>query len=105
MKSADGRFEYLDLDGEPVAPGTHPMDVHRFAYICRACKKSDPNTKSTCTLNLGGRGHDLQNRNWQWDGNVDRPTLTPSIDCTGCFHGYLRNGQFVTVGGQPEPMQ
>lgn len=81
------------------------MGVHRFSYICRACKKSDPNTKSTCSLNLAGRGHDIPRRNWRWDGNFDQPTLHPSIDCTACFHGWIERGTFLTAGKQPESMQ
>ena len=37
---------------------------------------------------------------WQWDGNTEKPTLTPSIlrlsDCH--WHGYLTNGVFVQCG-------
>ena len=39
---------------------------------------------------------------WAWDGNIDRPTLTPSINCIaekdgkptgGCgWHGFITNG-------------
>ena len=39
---------------------------------------------------------------WKWDGNVERPTLTPSINCVaekggkptgGCgWHGHITNG-------------
>ena len=34
---------------------------------------------------------------WKWDGSLDKPTLTPSIQKTiGCrWHGYLTNGVFV----------
>lgn len=33
---------------------------------------------------------------WKWDGNLDQPTLTPSIQfTTGCrWHGYLTAGVF-----------
>ena len=36
---------------------------------------------------------------WQWDGNVNLPTLAPSIQRTsGCkWHGYLRRGVFESV--------
>ena len=40
---------------------------------------------------------------WAWDGNVERPTITPSIDCIamkdgkptgGCgWHGFITNGE------------
>lgn len=34
---------------------------------------------------------------WEWDGNVDSPTLNPSIrDLSGCkFHGHLRGGYWT----------
>jgi hypothetical protein len=33
---------------------------------------------------------------WQWDGNRERPTITPSIQIMdGCrWHGFLTNGVF-----------
>jgi len=32
---------------------------------------------------------------WQWDGNREAPTLTPSINWVGVWHGYMRAGQLV----------
>ena len=35
---------------------------------------------------------------WGWDGNLEQPTLTPSIDIksgTGAWHGYLQNGKLI----------
>ena len=31
---------------------------------------------------------------WQWDGNVEKPTIKPSINCVGgCgWHGHITNG-------------
>ena len=29
---------------------------------------------------------------WQWDGNRTEPTFEPSINCSGCWHGYIRAG-------------
>ena len=36
---------------------------------------------------------------WKWDGNLDEPTLTPSIRRNGAcnWHGYLRKGVFESV--------
>lgn len=38
-------------------------------------------------------------KKWNWDGVVDLPTLTPSILIIGeCgWHGYLTNGEWITV--------
>ena len=30
---------------------------------------------------------------WGWDGNIDRPTLAPSIHTFVHWHGYLRAGR------------
>lgn len=36
---------------------------------------------------------------WDWDGNAEAPTLTPSINCNGTggcgWHGYIRQGKLV----------
>ena len=29
---------------------------------------------------------------WEWDGNMDTPTLSPSVHHVGHWHGWLRNG-------------
>ena len=34
---------------------------------------------------------------WNWDGNEQSPTLTPSIHWPGEWHGYLTNGQFKSI--------
>ena len=33
---------------------------------------------------------------WQWDGNREAPTITPSVNCEKVcgWHGWIRNGQF-----------
>lgn len=32
---------------------------------------------------------------WGWDGNVDRPTLTPSLHAVGVWHGRVTRGELV----------
>ncbi|MDY6979357.1 MAG: DUF6527 family protein [Pseudomonadota bacterium] len=34
---------------------------------------------------------------WQWDGNREKPTLSPSLHLPGHWHGYLRGGEFKSV--------
>jgi hypothetical protein len=38
---------------------------------------------------------------WKWDGNLDKPTVTPSIEfLAGCrWHGHLTEGVFKTDSG------
>lgn len=35
-------------------------------------------------------------REWSWDGNEEKPTLSPSILNEGEWHGYLRAGNLVS---------
>lgn len=39
------------------------------------------------------KGESPARRVWGWDGNEEKPTLTPSINAPGEWHGYLRAGQ------------
>jgi len=34
---------------------------------------------------------------WKWDGNKNAPTLTPSINVIGVWHGWLREGRLITA--------
>ena len=36
---------------------------------------------------------------WEWDGNVERPTLSPSIwaEPPEGWHGFVRDGRMVTA--------
>ncbi len=38
------------------------------------------------------KGQPGGDRVWGWDGDEEKPTLTPSIDAPGEWHGYLRAG-------------
>lgn len=44
------------------------------------------------------RGDDMVNANnmplWKWDGNTEKPTLSPSLHLSGTWHGFLRSGRF-----------
>ncbi len=33
---------------------------------------------------------------WQWDGNVQKPTLQPSVNSIGNWHGWIRDGRMVS---------
>lgn len=59
-----------------------------------------------CPCGCGNRGQlplrdkSGQRPSWLWDGDRERPTLTPSVHCTGfpCgWHGWLQAGEWVSV--------
>ena len=41
------------------------------------------------------RGDNVSGEHWGWDGNEDAPTLKPSIQCIGHWHGWVRDGILV----------
>lgn len=83
-----------------------PENLSSFSFQC-------PMYDRKCgDLLIAGRNDELkrdgQGQNggvpmWDWDGNVLAPTFTPSIDCKGCWHGYIRNGRCVDTQGRDEP--
>jgi hypothetical protein len=36
-------------------------------------------------------------QSWQWDKNEDKPTLMPSVNAVGAWHGWVRAGQMVSA--------
>ena len=40
---------------------------------------------------------------WDWDGNREAPTFSPSIQCRGCWHGYIEAGRCVSTAKEDEP--
>lgn len=98
MKSADGRFEYQDKDGEPLPDGSPLSDVGRFEFACRS-------QTARCSVNIVAAGYNLVRRNWNLTGTVDEPTIAPSINCGGCWHGFIKGGVFLDTGKHPEAEQ
>lgn len=54
-------------------------------------------------LKRDGQGQNGGIAQWEWDGNLAAPTFSPSVNCTRCWHGYIRNGRCVDVSGNDEP--
>ena len=76
------RYLYIvppDVSGRPALDSTHQAALDAIAIHRHA---SEP----------GLNGH----RSWLWDGNEDKPTLTPSIHYLDNWHGYLTAGQLVS---------
>jgi hypothetical protein len=34
---------------------------------------------------------------WEWDGNKEKPTLSPSVHAVGHWHGWFRAGRMVST--------
>ena len=64
--------------------------VKHFSFLCPCgCGRVHG-----CIISLDGH-----NSTWKWDGNEEKPTLTPSLlSLSECkWHGYLTNGVFCSI--------
>lgn len=34
---------------------------------------------------------------WKWDGNREAPTITPSLHVVNHWHGWMKNGELISV--------
>lgn len=99
MSDAVVKFETLnDLE---AAPGQEQA----FSFAC-------PKHRRRCgSLIIAGKTtlkHDPQGQNggiaqWAWDGNREKPTFSPSVNCGSCWHGFIENGRCVDVSKNDEP--
>ena len=66
-----------------------PLDapLRGMNFVCRGC------TQVTAVRFVG---KDYEDGLYHWDGNRDKPTITPSLIHRGCgWHGYLTCGQWI----------
>jgi hypothetical protein len=99
------------------AEGTRPGDFaweFDFTHFPHGAAETD--AVLTCYIHLPGdrsrwapihvqRGPAPTTHVWGWDGNLDRPTFTPSIHHPGFWHGHMVAGQLLSCGAArlPEP--
>ena len=106
--------EFLTIEGEPCLPDQTPQ---RFTFRCVGYNRGrhpglEPVTCGMLLIANSGHGvkRDGQGQNggrpqWDWDGNRDAPTFSPSVNCEKhCgWHGYIRAGRCVDTSGKDEP--
>lgn len=112
---SEAMVEFTSLSGELVQKDEKPA---RFKFRCVGENRNrDPRlTHARCAGLLIAEGphsaphgikREPQGQNggrpqWDWDGNHEAPTFSPSINCEGhCgWHGYIRAGRCVEPGGE-----
>ena len=83
------KFEFLDLNYDDCPIDQKP---ERFGFEC----PKRPGYMCSGLL-IRGMGNDIPNKTWTWNGDRDKPTFTPSINCLGCSHGFITNGEWRDV--------
>lgn len=100
MSSAAVKFGNFDvLDAPPGAEQT-------FSFACP--KHKGRRCEGLVILGRTTLLHDPQGGNggvaqWNWNGDRDNPTFSPSINCHRCWHGYIENGRCVDTAKNDEP--
>jgi hypothetical protein len=71
-----------------------------FEYYTRAGVEGPAGMIYGCPCGCGRTGalafRPAPSPSWHWDGNRDKPTLTPSVHHVGHWHGWLRAGVWVS---------
>lgn len=70
--------------------GAKPEDQRLTIYICL------PGNTRWHPLHVARGGTPTDSHTWGWDGNFDKPTLTPSIHEPGTWHGHLQAGRLIS---------
>lgn len=109
---SEANVKFLRLDREPCAPDENPC---RFSFRCvvrnrgRHPKLEEVECGELLIAEATDIKRDPQGQNggspqWNWDGNREAPTFSPSINCEKhCgWHGYIRGGRCVTAQGEDE---
>lgn len=60
------------------------------------CPRNEGNEGKECMVLL--KPWPINAPTWDWDKNVEAPTLSPSVNCSGCgWHGHIIAGKLVPV--------
>ena len=70
--------------GEAKYFGSQAGETHAGMHIaCPGCKKI-----------IGISFVPGSGPQWHWDGNIENPSVSPSIEHLDCWHGHLHKGEF-----------
>jgi Family of unknown function (DUF6527) len=115
---SDAKVEFMTIEGNPCPADQKPA---RFTFRCvngnrgrhpllRTCKCAnlliaEGPYSAAHGVKRDGQGLNGGRPQWDWDGNRETPTFSPSINCeSDCgWHGYIRNGRTVSCASQDEP--
>ncbi len=68
----------------------HKIAEDYYGFFCPGCL-------NTHAVSVNGRRNSC-NATWGWNGSVDSPTFTPSINCVGYCHSFVTDGKIQFLG-------
>ena len=104
----DRRSEWPEAERTPGQFEIHRNKLEGRPSVCAHIEFICPNRRH-CALFLGrqfeAKRNDREPNVWAWDGNEEKPTITPSINCIaekdgkptgGCgWHGFITGGELT----------
>ena len=98
---SEAKVTFHTLDWVAAQPGQEQT----FSFNC---PKHDRRCEALVIAGKTDLKRDPQGKNgsiaqWDWDHNRMAPSFAPSINCGGCWHGYIRSGRTVDCQGKDEP--
>jgi hypothetical protein len=69
-----------------------------LVYPCKSSYPGEPDYGDVVHLPIHRKGEsDDRKLSWEWDGNKEAPTISPSVNVIGRWHGFFRNGNIETL--------
>lgn len=110
---SEAKVTFQTISGAPCQPGEKPQ---RFSFRCVNGNRGRNLPlgmveceglliAGTTDIKRDGQGQNGGRPQWDWDGNPEAPTFSPSINCEKhCgWHGYIKKGRCLAVNGTDEP--
>lgn len=86
-----GAYNHLKKDGD-FAYRVDVIDGHEHWQLALWCPKY-----KVCLTRIHRAPADRASATWEWDGNIEKPTITPSIGCDDAprcgRHSVISNGE------------
>jgi hypothetical protein len=98
---SDAKATFYTSDHDPAAAGAEQRVEFNCPLFDRRCGPLI--IAGRTSLRRDPQGQNGGTAQWDWNGDREAPTLQPSVNCKGCWHGFIRGGQCVSVTGIPEP--
>lgn len=86
LDDADDAFEHAERGQFDVV--TKPSGQRRFWFVCPGPCKSIASIALRPVV-------DDSPQSWEFNGDMEKPTLNPSINHVDCWHGWLKEGVFT----------
>ncbi len=68
----------------------HQVAPDEYAFHCPGCGHAH-------IVTVNGKKNSC-NASWTWNGSMDKPTFTPSLNVVGYCHSYITDGKIMFLG-------